>query len=260
MTTFLYDIKKFYKYLMYAIKSDLKSEVANSHLSWLWWILDPLMFMLVYVFIALIVFSKGEQYLPVFIFSGLSCWSFFENTVKNSVKLVTNNSAIVSKVYLPKYIFVFQKMGVNFFKMTIAFGIVLIMMILYRVPISWLVIWVIPILAGILLVTFGISTIMMHFGVFVEDLANVINIVMKVLFYMTGIFYSVVKRIPAPYNEILIRMNPMALFITDLRNVLLYQTSPHIPELLIWIGIGLVISVIGVKMIYKYENSYVKVI
>ena len=48
MKKFIEDIKKYYKYIIYATRSNLKTEVANSYLNWLWWILDPLCFMLVY--------------------------------------------------------------------------------------------------------------------------------------------------------------------------------------------------------------------
>ena len=100
MKRFINDMGKYWEYAKYSAKSSLKSEIANSHLSWLWWILDPLLFMLVYSFVAIIVFGKGEQYFQAFVFIGLSSWDFFSKTVKQSVRLVTQNSSIVSKVYI----------------------------------------------------------------------------------------------------------------------------------------------------------------
>ena len=137
MKRFIEDFKKHYKYSVYSAKSELKSEIANSHLSWLWWILDPLLFMMVYTFISVIVFRTSEPYFPVFVFIGLSSWKFFEKTVKQSVKLVSSNSSIVSKVYLPKHILIFVKMYANGFKMAVSFVLVVIMMFVYRVPASF---------------------------------------------------------------------------------------------------------------------------
>lgn len=260
MKKFIEDVKKFYKYGIYSGKSELKSEIANSHLSWLWWILDPLLFMLVYTFIALVVFGKGEKYFAVYVFIGLSSWQFFEKTVKQSVKLVTSNSAIVSKVYIPKFILIFVKMYANGFKMLVSYAIVVVMMIIYRVPVSWKIIYVIPIFITLGMFTFGVSSIMLHFGVFVEDLANIINVLLKLVFYMSGIFYSIKNRVPAPFDEILLKCNPVALMIDDLRESMIYCSLPHQELLLGWFVVSCVLSVIGVKIIYKYENSYVKVI
>lgn len=260
MKKFIEDLKKYYKYSVYSAKSELKSEIAQSHLSWLWWILDPLLFMLVYTFISVIVFRTREQYFPVFVFIGLSSWTFFDKTVKQSVRLVSSNSAIVSKVYIPKHILIFVKLYANGFKMMISYALVVVMMIIYKVPITINIIYIIPIFLTLIMFTFGVSTIMLHFGVFVEDLANVINVLLKLAFYMSGIFYSIEKRVPEPYGSILLHGNPMALILNDLRRAMIYSSMPHLEWILVWFLISCVLAVIGLRVIYKYENSYVKVI
>lgn len=110
---FVKDIKKYFRYSVVSAKSQLKSEVANSYLNWIWWILDPLCFMLIYTFIFGYVFGSKEQFFSVFIFIGLSMWDFFNKTLKGSVKIVKSNKAIVSKVYFPKYVLILTKMWVN---------------------------------------------------------------------------------------------------------------------------------------------------
>lgn len=259
MDRFIKDIKKYRKYTIYAAKSELKSEVANSHLSWMWWILDPLLFMIVYSFVAVIVFQKGEPYLPVFIFIGYNSWNFFSACLRQSVKLVAANKPIVSKVYIPKFILIFVKIASNGFKMIIAFSIVIVMMIGYRVPIDWKVVLMLPLFAVLLVVTFAFSSVLLHFGVYVEDLANVVTVVLKLLFYLTGIFYSISNRVPYPYSSLLLKCNPMALLVDSMRRVLIYQTMPEWGAVLVWFLIGAALSVIGVRNIYRHENSYVKV-
>ena len=103
------DIRKYFRYSIVSAKCQLKSEVANSHLNWLWWILDPLCFMAIYTFIFGYVFSSSEQYFPVYIFIGLTMWNFFDKNLVSSVKIVKNNKSIVSKVYFPKYILIITK-------------------------------------------------------------------------------------------------------------------------------------------------------
>ena len=51
MKRFINDTKKYWKYTLYAAKSQLKTEVANSYLNWIWWVLEPFCFMLIYAFI-----------------------------------------------------------------------------------------------------------------------------------------------------------------------------------------------------------------
>ena len=59
---------------------------------------------------------------------------------------------------------------------------------------------------------------------------------------------------------ILSKGNPMAYAIISSRDAMLYNTAPEIKWIFIWIGISLVLDVIGIFLIYKNENSYVKAI
>ena len=260
MKRFFNDLRRYGKYAKYSAKSELKSEVANSYLNWLWWILDPLCFMLIYTFIFGVVFNASEPNFPIFIFIGLSMWDFFNRCITNSIKMVKNNKAIVSKVYLPKYILIIVKMYVNAFKMLISFGIVVGMMVIWRVVPNLNVLYVIPILIDFFVITFGCMAILLHFGVFVEDLSNVVHIGLRLLFYITGIFYRVSTRVPAPFGEILEKYNPIAFLLSAMRDALLYGKAVSWQWLLIWFVFGILLSVIGVATIYKNENSYVKVI
>ena len=54
--------------------------------------------------------------------------------------------------------------------------------------------------------------------------------------------------------------NPIAYFIESSRNAILYAKPIDYSILFVWLIIGIVLSVIGIKTINKYENSYVKVI
>ena len=259
MKKFFQDIKKYYKYIIYATKSNLKTEVANSYLNWLWWILDPLCFMLVYTFIVEIVFKTSEPNFPVFVLIGLTVWNFFNTNTNSSVKLIASNKSIVTKVYIPKYVLTLVKMFTNLFKMMISWGLILIMMLLFKVPYTFYMLQFLPVLIVLFILSFGISTILMHFGVFVEDLNNVMNILLKLVFYMSGIFYAISTRVPDPFNRILLNLNPIALIIDSFRKAFLTGSLINYRMLCIWLIVGIVLSIIGIKTVQKYENSYAKV-
>lgn len=260
---FINDIRKNFHYAFYSAKAELKAEVAGSYLNWIWWILEPVCLMLIYTLIFGYVFNASEQYFTVFIFIGISLWDFFSRNLKNSVKMVKKNKPIVTKVYIPKFILILSKMMVNGFKMMVSFGIVILMMIIYRIPVSINLIYIIPLMINVFLLCFGIMCILLHFGVYVEDLANVVDIALKLMFYLTGIFYSIDKRIGKRYPlmaTILGKANPMAYIITGFRKCLIYCERPSLRVMALWFVLSLIICVIGVRTIYKNENSYVKVI
>ncbi len=256
---FFRDIKKYNCYCVYSAKAQLKSEVAGSYLNWLWWILDPLCFMLIYAFLFGYVFNAREPYFPLFIFIGLTLWDFFNRNLRYSVSCVKHNKGILSKVYFPKYTLLLVKLLANGFKMLVSFGIILLMMVCFRVPLTWNVLYFFPIMFTLILLSFGLSCFLLHIGVYVEDLSNVMNLALRFLFYATGVFYNIETRVPV-WGPALNRANPIAFLITAMRDCLLYSQAPDLALLGIWFVICLALSVFGVRLIYRSENSYVKAI
>ena len=260
MRRFIKDLKKYFKYSFFQAKQDLKAEVASSYLNWIWWVLDPMFYMLIYTFVSVIVFKTSEPYFPVFVFLGLTFWEFFNRMIMQSVKIVSNNKAIVTKVYVPKYILILSRVFVNGFKMAVSFVLVFVMMLIYKVQVTTNILLTVPIVLNMALITFGISTLIAHFGVFIEDLQHIAELVLRFLLYFTGIFYSIEKAIPAPYSYLMLRLNPVAYHIQALRNAMIYGTYISWKWMLAWCLFGVLCSAIGIRYIYKYENTYVKVI
>lgn len=260
MNRFFSDIKKYASYILYATKSELQAEVANSYLNWLWWILEPLCFMGIYAFI-FSMFSSGKvAYLTAFIFIGITAWEFFNKMLTTSVNLIRGNKPIVSKVYLPKYVLVLEKMCLNGFKTFINFIIVALLMVIYKVPLTLKFFWFFPVLISFLIFTFGMCLIFMHFGVYVEDLTNVTKIGLRLVFYTSGVFYNLTDRLASTTGYWLLRLNPIAMYLNDMRNTLLYGVAPNFLWFGLWTGVGIILSVWGILMIQKNENNYVKVL
>lgn len=257
---FINDIKRFGHYTVYAARSELRAEVANSYLNWLWWVLEPFCFMLVYTFVFGYLFDQKQPYFPIFVFIGLTFWQFFDRLLMSSVRLVKNNKSIVSKVYLPKFTLISVKILVNAFKMVISFAIVLAMMLVFRVPLTLNVLWIIPIVLLHILITFSICTVLLHFGVYVEDLANVLRIGLRLMFYVTGVFYNIESKLPGQLGKFFNRCNPAAFVMSSARDCLLYGTGPNLKWMLAWLIAAVLILILGIRLIYKNENSYVKVI
>ncbi len=260
MKRFFKNIKKYYNYAVRSAKAELKSEVADSYLNWLWWIIEPLCFMLVYAFVFGTLFKHKEEYFLVFIFIGLTAWEFFNRMLKGSVKLIINNRDLVTKVYIPKYILLVAKSFTYLFKMMISFGITFILMIVMKVPFTLNILYCIPILIVLYILSFGIGLILMNLGVFLDDLYNFINIGLKLLFYLSGVFYNIKTKIGGTAAYYMLRVNPIAFFMQEFRKSLIYAKAPSFEGLAFWLFIGLILCAYGVHLIHKNENSYAKVI
>ena len=257
---FFSNIKKYWHYSDYSAKAELKSEVADSQLNSLWWIIEPLCFMLIYTFIFSVVFEKKEPYFASFVMVGLSIWDFFNRMLHRSVKLISSNRDLVTKVYVPKYILLFSKSLTYLFKMMISLSLAFILMLIQGVTLSWKILYLIPILIVLYIITFGICMILMHYGVYLSDLVNLTNIFLKIVFYFSGVFYNIQMRVNGVLRTLMLKVNPVAFIMHEARNVCIYNRSPHFILLILWCLVGFILCRYGISVIHKYENSYAKVI
>lgn len=260
MKRFFANIRKYYKYAIRSAKAELKSEVADSYLNWLWWIIEPLCFMLIYSFVFGVVFKSDTPYFSAFIFIGLTMWDFFNRMISGSVKLIINHRDLVTKVYIPKYILLLSKSFTYLFKMMISLVMTFILIFVQGVDLTYKVILIIPILIVLYILSFGIGMILMHFGVTLNDLANLTTIGLRMVFYLSGVFYNIAERLNGALLFILLRCNPVAFLMNEGRKVLLEGKLPSFEGLAAWLLIGIALCWIGTHIIHKNENSYAKVI
>lgn len=260
MKKFFHNVYRYRDYAAYAAVASLRAEVNGSFLNWLWWILDPFLFMMVYSFVSIVVFGRTEPHFIPFVFVGYGTWQFINRSINSSVRLVRGTKSVLSRIYLPKYVLLFSKLYKHFIQFLITLGLTFLLAVIDSVKFSWRLVYVPVIILVEIVFVFGICCIVMHCGVYAQDLGNVMTVVLKLIFYLSGVFYNLPKRIPAPYGRLLLRINPAAVFINELRNVLLYRTSPDFTLLGQWLVIGLALSAAGVHLIHKYEQNYIKAV
>ncbi len=257
---FVRDIKKYWTYMVYAAKADLKAEVANSYLNRLWWLLEPFFSMLVYVIVFGRMMGSSIENYATYVFSALLMWNFFSKTINYSVKCVRNNRDIITKVYVPKHVLLISNMILNFYKLIFSLIVLIPMLFIFKVHIGIEILGVIPAYILMMLLSFGVGMIFLHYGVYIDDLGYAVGILLQMLMFLSGIFYDVILSLLAPLNVMMLSLNPVAIFVDAMRNALLNRAITDVPLVIIWTILSLLISYVGVHIVYKNENGYVKVV
>ena len=253
-------MSKYRGYMLYSAKAQLKAELSNSWLGGLWWVLEPTLFMFVYMFVYSVVFNRTTEYIVAFIVVGLNSWRFFNTTVMGSITLVKRYRAVISKVYIPKFVLLFSTMMVNGFKMLCAYVPLIVLMFWYQIPLSLTMLAIFPILALLFLLTFGVSCFMMYVGVYVEDMNKVMSVALQMLFYVSGVFFPINELLEPALAQMIFTFNPMALIMFEARNALLYAIPCQWGLLGIYFAVAAVVSFLGISLIYRTESQYIKVV
>ena len=238
--------------------SDLISEARRGYLGILWWIIEPVVYMLVFYLIFVIVFNRGGEDRVAFLLTGLVVWKWFGNSIPQCSTSISSNIGLIRQVYIPKHVFPAMVIMTTTMKFMIVF--VLLMIFLVFAGINPTAAWIsIPVLVGLqLLLTLAIGAVLASIVPFIPDLKLIIDNGMMLLFFLSGIFFDISSA--SPEIKSYLYLNPMVLIIESYRRVLLDGLWPD------WSLLGSIFSIslagfaLGWYLLLKYDRTYVKVI
>ncbi|MCL1802082.1 MAG: ABC transporter permease [Eubacteriaceae bacterium] len=256
---FASDFKKYINYALYSAAAELKNQVHGTYLGWVWWILDPLLYMAVYSFVVEGVFGAKIENFSVFVFIGLSAWNYFSASANSSVSVVRSYRSVLQKAYIPKFILVLIVMFINFFKMALSFAILIAAMAAMGLKLQLAALCFFPLIAVYSALIFGLCLISAHIGVYIADLSNVTVVATRVLFYFSGIFYDL-KELPQKLMPVYFYVCPTGFFVRELRACLLYAQPCDFKMLAYWLTVAALVSLTGLSLMYRNENSYMKAV
>lgn len=243
--------------ILYKTYADLKAETQRTYLGFLWWIFEPLMYMLVfYIMFDLLLGHKTDNFVP-FLLVGLTAWQWFKSCLSHGSETILGSHFLMQHVHLPKIIFPIILILTDTVKFIFIFSILLIFLWIYGFSVGLPYLALPFVLLVQLLFTTALTFILAAIVPFLPDLRFVVENVLHAFFFMSGIFLSSVT-IPEEY-QFYYYLNPMVNLIEDYRNILMYNQWPHWFSLLV-IGIISLFGIwVGKLLIARFEYVYPKI-
>lgn len=89
------------------IRKGVSTRYRNSALGWVWSYIKPLSQYVIYFFIMGVILgnNRGIENFPVYLLSGMIAINFFNEAFSNATTSITDNKALVKKIYLPRELF-----------------------------------------------------------------------------------------------------------------------------------------------------------
>lgn len=253
---FFRDIKKYREYLVTSISNELTTKYAKTVVGYLWWLLDPFLYMFIYVFIVNIALGRGAPGLPVFLFTGLLFWRWTSGSLAQCTNSIYGKRAILSNVYLPKTLFPLIKISINTVYFMFSIIVLLLVLLFYQVGFTWHFFEFFPILIVNMLLIFALGLWLAHLGVFYYDTDRILTFVLRFWYYVSPGLYDVTA-VPLPYRYLL-WLNPMTTIFVSSRNIFLYNQHPVYLGLLAWTIFSLIVIYFGLKKVHQFDRTYTK--
>lgn len=225
-----------------------------------WLILQPLILLAVYAFVFTTIFKSripeaGDIGFVPYLAVAFWPWTAFSEAILRASSSITANSALIGKVAFATEQIPLATVTATFIMHMIGYLAVLVVLQLMGTSIHWLfLVMVIPIILLMWVLACAIVLFTSAIQVFVRDVAQILPPLMTFWFFTTPILYSPTY-LPASVQSIT-RWNPMAWFITRLRELLLFgEINFGYSAVLIVVLIGL-FAWLSIRFFHRFSGHF----
>jgi len=193
----------FWKYrflLKELVRKNVRLQYRNSSLGMLWSLVQPLLFSLVLGFVfSTLLGGNDPDGIPriLYILSGRLLYSFFSESTQGAMRSVRQNSGIIKKVYVPKYIYpmstVFSRFVTFGFSLVILVGFIVYFNIKdgYSYGLHLRVFFAVVPIMILLVLSMGVGLLLSSISVFFKDTEFIYSVLCQLLFYVSPVIFSI---------------------------------------------------------------------
>ena len=205
----------------------LKGEARQYFLGYLWWILEPLLYVAVFYVVFEKLLQNRQPDFLYFLIVGKLSFIWFSKSVNQASNSLVMNKGLIAQVYLRKELLPMAVIHQGFYRQVVIFAFLLILLLVggYAPGSAWL--WLIPIaLIQALLVT-GCGMLAALLVCLQRDFRFVVQMGTLFLLFMSGVFWDINAIADETARQWLLRLNPVAALIDAYRQVLMLGAQPN---------------------------------
>ncbi len=228
MKSHIANILKYKDLILQLSANQIILKYRRSYLGFLWSLLNPLLMMFVLTVVFSTLFQNRIENFPVYLVAGRLIFEFNSECTKAALNSMVSNSALIKKVYVPKYVFPFSDALASLVNLLFSLIALVIVMLFTRAPIHWtiLLFWL-PIVYVFIFST-GLGLILCTANVFFRDFKHLYTVLLTMWMYLTPLFYPV-DILPAAALPS-VRANPIYQYVSMFRGLVMYGELPTIQK------------------------------
>jgi ABC-type polysaccharide/polyol phosphate export permease len=251
------------------VSSELRSRSAESRLGWVWWLIDPLIMMLIYWGIVVGIFGRGGHYTPypVFVLCALLPWKHLQSALTNAAKLLRNNEGVIKAIPFPTMVLPIANVlsGLAYFGAGLV--VLLAAALAWGLPLGLPLVQLPALIGAQLLLVTSLSLVATSFGALIRDLSGFLTHITRVLFYFCPTLYGVdliyerAAHLREPWGSWLptiYMLNPFAILIEGYRQAIFYGDFLALHHWVVLALESVVLFAIGQRIYRYYDRRVIK--
>jgi teichoic acid transport system permease protein len=232
---------------------EVRSQNMNTVLGNFWHILNPLLLSGVYILIFGIVLEvtrQGVENVPGFILIGVMIYHYSQKSVMGGAKAISSNEGLIRSIRFPRAVLPLSTVLGHAFAFIPAVFVMLVIVVLTGIlgdtnenpTLHWFLL--LPVLLVQTMFNIGAAFVLARLGDSYRDLQNVLPYLFRLIFYASGVLYSVDRFVDEGPLRALFDFNPFYVYISLVRWLLLEETALE-PQFLITGSVWAVAMLVG---------------
>lgn len=230
----------------------LKAEASRLYLSFLWWIIEPMLFVLAFYFVFSVLLKVGQEHYLLFLMCAKIPYMWFSKAVTNAAGSIVGNRGIISQLDIPKTIFPYAAIQVTVYKEIPVFLLLAALCVGYgyNPQMEWL--WLIPLIVALYLLIVAFSLLCALLVCYADDVRMLISMLMLFLMFTSGIFFDI-STIAPPLRDYLLIFNPLA-FLCDAFRTVFMNKGMYDLQHLAWLILFCGASISLLHVVYRHMS------
>jgi len=244
--------------IQYKAWADLRSEARRYYISYLWWVIDPVIEMLIFYVVFGLLMKQNRPHYIQFLMIGLITWKWFATTVQHAGNSILNSRSLIQQVNIPKTIFPLIVVYTDTFKFAIVFVVIIGYMVFSDfMPGSAYMYLPILLLTQLALIT-AVGLFFSAIIPFIPDMSILLENGLRFIFFLSGIFFTPDSL--SPEMRFWFYLNPMAFLVDAYRQILIHNQFIDTERLLAVLAVSLTAILFAERLILRFDKIYPRVV
>lgn len=218
-------IKKYRFLISQLVARDFKKKYKRSVLGVFWSFLNPLLTMMVQYLVFSTLFMQNIPNYPAYLLIGIVSFSFFSEAASMSMTSIADNASLITKVYIPKYIFPVSRIISSSINLVISIIPLILVSILTGVHFTKAAPLSLYFLVCLIVFVMGLGLLLSVLTVFFRDIKFLWGVISMMWMYATPIFYPA-EIVPERFRWVQ-ELNPLCTVIVSIRSCIISGLSPE---------------------------------
>jgi ABC-2 type transport system permease protein len=186
----LLDLWTYRELLGTLVRKELKVKYKNSALGFVWSLLNPMLYLVVFYLVFTYFIPAAIPYFPIFLLSGLLPYNLFSAGLGGGTTSIVGNTSLVTKVWFPREILPLASIGAALVHFGLQLAVLAAALVFFRYQPSWTYLpLIVPALLTLLVLVAALAIFLAAINVYARDTQHLLELVLLAWFWMTPIVY-----------------------------------------------------------------------